>query len=46
MGRMHDGLSLTTRIILGVVLLAAGGLGIGIVFAHVAGRTTSEPPRV
>jgi hypothetical protein len=45
MGRMHDGLSLTARIILGLVLLVAGALGAGIVYAHVAGRTTSEPPR-
>jgi hypothetical protein len=42
---VHDGLSLTARIVLGLALLIAGSLGAGIVYAHIAGRTTSEPPR-
>jgi hypothetical protein len=41
---VHDGRSLTARIILGLALLIAGSFGAGIVYAHIVGRTTSEPP--
>jgi hypothetical protein len=29
---------------IGLVLLIAGGLVAGMIFAHIAGRTTAEPP--
>jgi hypothetical protein len=36
--------SIAATVILALVLLVAGALGAGIVAAHVAGRTTAEPP--
>ena len=43
--RMRSGRSLTTKVTLAIVLLVAGLLVGAMIFAHVAGRTTSIPPR-
>jgi hypothetical protein len=37
--------SILVTIILALVLLIVGGLGAGIVYAHIVGRTTAERPR-
>jgi hypothetical protein len=36
--------SIVAMLILVLVLLVAGGLGAGIIYAHIAGRTTADPP--
>jgi hypothetical protein len=41
---MSDGRSIGAKVILALVLLAAGGFAAVVVFAHVFGRTTAEPP--
>jgi hypothetical protein len=42
---MDGGRSLGWTIVLALLLLIGGALGAAMVFAHVVGRTTSEPPR-
>jgi hypothetical protein len=37
--------SIVATVILVLVLLVTGGLGAGIIYAHIAGRTTAEPPQ-
>ena len=39
------GRSIGWTIVLVLLLLIGGALGAAMLFAHVAGRTTSEPPR-
>ncbi|HEY2787836.1 MAG TPA: hypothetical protein VGI72_00200 [Gaiellales bacterium] len=41
---MNDGRGIAATVILALVLLVAGALGAGIIFAHIAGRTTAERP--
>ena len=41
---MDGGRSLGWTIVLALLLLIGGALGAAMLFAHVAGRTTSEPP--
>ena len=41
---MNGARSIVATVILVLVLLVAGGLGAGIIYAHIAGRTTAEPP--
>ncbi len=41
---MNGARSIVAAVILILVVLVAGGLGAGIVYAHIAGRTTAEPP--
>ena len=41
---MNGGRSIAATVILALVLLVAGGLVAGIIYAHVAGRTTAERP--
>jgi hypothetical protein len=36
--------SIAAIVVIGLVLTIAGGLVAGMVYAHVIGRTTSEPP--
>ena len=42
---MDGGRSLGWTIVVVLLLLIGGALGAGMLFAHVVGRTTSEPPR-
>ena len=42
---MSGGRSVGWRIALVLLLLIGGALGAAMLFAHVVGRTTSEPPR-
>jgi hypothetical protein len=41
---VHGGRSIATIVVLALVLLIVGGLVAVMIFAHVAGRTTVEPP--
>lgn len=41
---MTGGRSIAATVILALVLVVGGGLAAGIIFAHVAGRTTAERP--
>ena len=41
---MNGGRSIAATVILALVLLVTGGLVAGIIYAHVAGRTTAERP--
>jgi hypothetical protein len=41
---VHSGRSIGAIVVLGLVLLVAGGLAAVIIFAHLAGRTTAERP--
>ena len=42
---MSGGRSVGWTIALALLLLIGGALGAGMLFAHVVGRTRSEPPR-
>jgi hypothetical protein len=42
---VRSGRSITALLLLGIVILVAGFLVAVMIFAHVAGRTTSIPPR-
>ncbi len=42
---MAGGRSLGVTIVVALLLLIGGALGAGMLFAHVVGKTTSEPPR-
>jgi hypothetical protein len=42
---MDGGRSLGWTIAIGILLLIGGALVAGMLFTHVVGRTTSEPPR-
>jgi len=41
---VRGGRSIAAIVVIGLVLLIAGGLAAVMIFAHIAGRTTAEPP--